>query len=138
MDLNIVNNATDVPFSSIVQDLLTGNVEKSASKQKVYKRMKGVAAINLPDIEAAVTLIFEKGKLTIEAGIVRNPGIIITTSYDVVTDLNLLTIRGGLPYYFDAPGRVVIGHLLHGRLKIKGMFAHNILLTRLTKLMSVM
>jgi hypothetical protein len=137
MDLNITNKAQDLPFSSIIEELIAGNVAKSPAKQNVYKKMKGVVAIDLPDIEAAVTLIFGQGKLTIEAGIKGNPEIIIKTSYDLVMDLNMINIRWGLPYYFDEAGRRVLGHILSGRLKIKGMFSHTVLLTRLTIIMSV-
>ncbi len=138
MDIHITNNAQDVPFSFIVEELLAGNIEKSEAKQKIYKKMNGIVAIDLPDIEAAVTLIFAQGKLTIEAGIVHNPAIIIKTSSDLVTDLNMLNIRWGLPYYFDEAGRRVLGHIFKGSLKIKGLFSHTILLTRLTIIMSVM
>jgi hypothetical protein len=138
MDLNITNKAQDLPFSFILEELITGNIAKSPAKQNIYKKMKGVIAIDLPDIEAAVTLIFGQGKLTIEAGINGNPEIIIRTSYDLVMDLNMLNIRWGLPYYFDEAGRRVLGHILSGRLKIKGMFSHTVLLTRLTIIMSVM
>jgi hypothetical protein len=138
MDLNITNKAQDLPFSSIIEELIAGNVAKSPAKQNIYKKMKGVVAIDLPDIEAAVTLIFGQGKLTIEAGINGNPDIIIKTSYDLVMDLNMINIRWGLPYYFDEAGRRVLGHILSGRLKIKGMFFHTVLLTRLTIIMSVM
>jgi hypothetical protein len=138
MDLNITNKAQDLPFSSIIEELIAGNVAKSPAKQNIYKKMKGVVAIDLPDIEAAVTLIFGQGKLIIEAGINGNPDIIIKTSYDLVMDLNMINIRWGLPYYFDEAGRRVLGHILSGRLKIKGMFFHTVLLTRLTIIMSVM
>jgi len=137
MDLNITNKAQDLPFSSIIEELIAGNVAKSPAKQNIYKKMKGVVAIDLPDIEAAVTLIFGQGKLTIEAGIKGNPEIIIKTSYDLVMDLNMINIRWGLPYYFDEAGRRVLGHILSGRLKIKGLFFHTVLLTRLTIIMSV-
>jgi hypothetical protein len=138
MDLNIINKAQDLPFSFILEELIAGNITKSPAKQNIYKKMKGVVAIDLPDIEAAVTLIFGQGKLTIEAGINGNPDIIIRTSYDLVMDLNMINIRWGLPYYFDEAGRRVLGHILSGRLKIKGMFFHTVLLTRLTIIMSVM
>jgi hypothetical protein len=138
MNLNITNKAQDMPFSFILEELITGNIAKSPAKQNIYKKMKGVIAIDLPDIEAAVTLIFGQGKLTIEAGINGNPDIIIRTSYDLVMDLNMINIRWGLPYYFDEAGRRVLGHILSGRLKIKGMFSHTVLLTRLTIIMSVM
>jgi hypothetical protein len=138
MDLNITNKAQDLPFSFILEELITGNIAKSPAKQNIYKKMKGVVAIDLPDIEAAVTLIFGQGKLTIEAGINGNPDIIIRTSYDLVMDLNMINVRWGLPYYFDEAGRRILGHILSGRLKIKGMFSHTVLLTRLTIIMSVM
>jgi hypothetical protein len=138
MNLNIINNAADVPFSYIVQELIAGNVEKSEAKQTIYKNMKGVVAIDLPDIEAAVTLIFEQGSMTIEPGITKNPAIIIRTSSDLVTDLNVLNIRWGLPYYFDEAGKRVLGLLFSGKIKIKGLLFHPILLTRLTIIMSVM
>ena len=138
MDLNITNKAQDLPFSFILEELIAGNIAKSPAKQNIYKKMKGIVAIDLPDIEAAVTLTFGQGKLTIEAGINGNPEIIIRTTYDLVMDLNMINIRWGLPYYFDEPGRRVLGHILSGRLKIKGMFFHTVLLTRLTIIMSVM
>ena len=138
MDFKIVNNAQEIPFSFIVQDLLSGNINRSPAKLAVFNKTQGITAIDLPDIEATITLIFQRGNLTIEPGIVHNPAIIIKTSSDLVTDLNMLNIRWGLPYYFDAAGRRVIGHLLKGRLKIKGMFTHPVLLNSFTILMSVM
>ena len=138
MELNIINNAGDVPFSYILQELIAGTIEKSDSRQAIYRKMKGAIAIELPDIEAAVTLVFQQGRMTIEAGITKNAALIIQTSSDLVTDLNMLTIHWGLPYYFDEAGRRVAGHIFSGRLKIKGLFAHPVLLTRLTILMSVM
>jgi hypothetical protein len=138
VNLNIINQAEEVPFSSIVQELIAGNVGQSAAKLAAYEKMNGVVAIDLPDIEAAVTLVFQRGKLTIEAGITRNPAIVIKTSSDTVMDLNLLKIRLGMPYYFDAAGRRVLSHLIKGRLKIKGLFRHPVLLTRFTTIMSVM
>ncbi|HOW56554.1 MAG TPA: hypothetical protein PKZ12_01025 [Smithellaceae bacterium] len=137
MDYSIVNNAQDLPFSFIVQDIIAGNLERSAAKLAVFKKMEGIAAIDLPDIAAAVTLIFQRGKLTLETGIVSNPAIIIKTSSDIVTDLNLLKICCGLPCYFNASGRRVLRHLLAGNLRIKGLFTHPVLLNRFTEIMSV-
>jgi hypothetical protein len=100
--------------------------------------MRGTVAIDLTDIKAAVTLVFAGGKLRIEEGIAGSPEIVIRTTSDRVMDLNALKIVGGLPWYFDGAGRSVLGHLFAGRLKISGMFVHLPLLTRLTKIMSVM
>ena len=134
----IENKAAEVPFASILEDLLRSNLSQRPEKRAVFGKMCGAVAIELTDIETAVTLVFAGGKLRIEAGIAGSPEIVIRTTSDRVTDLNALKIVGGLPWYFDDAGRRVLGHLFSGRLKISGMFVHLTLLTRLTKIMSVM
>jgi hypothetical protein len=134
----IENRADGLPFAGILADLLTANLTQRPEKREVFEKMRGAVAIELADIEAAVTLVFAEGKLRIEEGISGRPEIVIRTTSDRVMDLNALKIVGGLPWYFDEAGRRVLGHLFSGRLKISGMFVHVALLTRLTKIMSVM
>ena len=134
----IENRAAEVPFAGILADLLTANLTQRPEKRAVFECMRGTVAIELVDIETAVTLVFAAGKLRIEEGIVGRPEIVIRTDSDRVMDLNALRIVGGLPWYFDEAGRRVLGHLVSGRLKIMGLFTHPILLTQLTKIMSVM
>jgi len=134
----IENRATSVPFAGILADLLTANLTQHPEKRAVFECMRGAVAIELVDIETAVTLVFASGKLRIEEGIVGRPEIVIRTASDRVMDLNALRIVGGLPWYFDEAGRRVLGHLFSGRLKIEGLFTHPVLLTQLTKIMSVM
>jgi hypothetical protein len=133
----IENRAAEVPFAGILTDLLTENLTQHTAKAAVFRRMSGSAAIALADIDVAVTLAFAAGRLRIEAGIIGNPELVIRTTSDCVMDLNALRIVAGLPWYFDTVGRKVLGHLVAGRLKIEGMFTHPVLLTRLTKIMSV-
>lgn len=134
----IDNRASEVPFAGILADLLKANLAQHPQKREVFRKMRGGVAIDLVDIETVVTLIFTGGGLRIEAGVSENPALIIRTASDRVMDLNALRIVGGLPWYFDEAGRKVVAHLLAGRLKIKGIFAHPVLLTRLTVIMSVM
>ena len=134
----IDNRVEEVPFAGILTELLTTNLAQHPEKQAVFRRMRGVVTIDLEDIETAVTLVFEKGKLRIQSEVAACPDLRIRTASDRVTDLNALRIIGGLPWYFDEAGRKVAAHLLSGRLKIEGMFGHPFLLTRLTKIMSVM
>jgi hypothetical protein len=138
MEAFIDNRAEEVPFAGILAELLATNLERHPEKQEVFRRMQGAVAIDLIDIETAVTLVFEGGRLRIDAGIADTPALIIRTASDRVTDLNALRIVGGFPWYFDEAGRKVVAHLLTGRLKIEGMFGCPLLLTRLTKIMSVM
>lgn len=134
----IDNRANEVPFAGILADLLKENLAKHPEKREIFLKMRGGVAIDLVDIETAVTLIFTEGALRIEAGVSENPALIIRTASDRVMDLNALRIIGGLPWIFDEAGRKVVAHFLTRRLKIEGMFTHPVLLTRLTNIMSVM
>jgi hypothetical protein len=134
----VENRAGEVPFASVIAELLSANLQQKPEKMKPFKKMYGVVALNIPDIEAAVTLIFAGGRLRIEPGIVGKPDLIITSSSEKIMSLNAITIKFGLPYYFNEAGMTVLKQLAKGELKIKGMFIHPILLTRLTKIMSVM
>jgi hypothetical protein len=138
MEAFIDNRADDVPFAVILMELLTTNLTQHSEKRAAFRRMRGVVTIELADIETAVTLRFEQGRLLIQSEAAACPDLHIRTASDRVTDLNSLRIVAGLPWYFDEAGRRVISHLLAGRLKIAGMFRHPLLLTRLTKIMSVM
>ena len=100
--------------------------------------MSGIAVIDLPDIEAAISLHFQAGSLVIKPGVSPDAAIHIRTSSDNVMALNALNIRWGLPYYFDEAGRNVLGLIFSGKIKIQGLLTHPVLLTRLTIIMSVM
>jgi hypothetical protein len=104
---------------------------------KVFKKLEASVAIDLPDIEVTVTLFFQKGMLRLEKGMVGEPELIIRTDSDKVMDLNTVSIRWGLPYYFDEAGRRVLKHMVTGKLKVKGLLSHPVKLTRLIKIMSV-
>ena len=136
---NIIDNrAEEVPFSSVIADLLSGNLQQQPKKMATFNNMFGEVALNLPDIEAAVTLIFTGGRLRIEPGILGKPGLIINSSSENIISLNVVNIKFGLPYYFDEAGLNLLKQLLNGDLKIQGLFTHPLLLTRFTKIMSVM
>jgi hypothetical protein len=135
--VSIENRAEEIPFAAILEGLLRENLAQHPAKRAVFERMRGAVAIELADIETAVTLVFEKGRLRIEAGIAGGAALVIRTVSGRVTDLNALRIVAGLPWYFDAAGRKVLGHLVSGRLKIRGLSSHPVLLTRLTVIMSV-
>lgn len=134
----VENHAEDVPFSHVIADLLSSNLRQRPEKMKVFQGMFGKVAIHLPDIDAAVTLIFLRGSLKIEKGVAENPDLIIRSSSEKIISLNAISVKFGMPYYFDGAGMSVLRQLVKGDLKIRGMFAHPLLLTRLTKIMSVM
>ncbi|MEN8245298.1 MAG: SCP2 sterol-binding domain-containing protein [Thermodesulfobacteriota bacterium] len=134
----VVNNAVDVPFSGILADVLKTNLEQKPHKLKPFNNLHAVVGIEVTDVGKAVSLLFTGEKVTIEEGIKEKPQVVITADSETIMGLNFVNIKWGLPYYFDEAGRNVIKLLLSGQLKIQGMLLHPVILTRLTKVMSVM
>jgi len=69
---------------------------------------------------------------------VGKPDIVIRTDSDKVIGLNSISIKFGLPWYFDEAGVTVLKQILSGEIKVQGMLVHPVILTKLTKIMSVM
>ncbi len=117
--------------------LLRQNLEQNPDKGKDFNALHIGVGLRVIDLNMELTLAFQKGRLVIYNGLVEGPKIIITTDSETVLDLNLIQVKFGLPWYFDAQGRRILKSLFSGRLKIHGMFVHMGSLTRLTKVMSV-
>jgi len=134
----VVNNAVDVPFSGILADVLKTNLEQKPHKLKTFRNLSAVVGINVTDVGRSVSLVFTGEKVLIEEGIKEKPQVVITADSETIMGLNFVNIKWGLPYYFDEAGRNVIKLLLSGQLKIQGLLLHPIILTKVTKVMSVM
>jgi len=134
----VVNNAGDVPFSGILADVLKTNLEQKPHKLKTFRNLSAVVGINVTDVGRSVSLVFTGEKVLIEEGIKEKPQVVITADSETIMGLNFVNIKWGLPYYFDEAGRNVIKLLLSGQLKIQGLLLHPIILTKVTKVMSVM
>lgn len=134
----VVNNAGDVPFSGILADVLKTNLEQKPHKLKTFNNLNTIVGIDVTDVGKKVYLVFSGGKVTLEPDTIEKPQVFITAESEKIMGLNFINIKWGLPYYFDEAGRTVIKQLLSGEIKIKGMLFHPIILTRVTKVMSVM
>ena len=124
-------------LANILFDLIRQNIERRPEKVNDLQRLNTTVGILANDIDVSVLLRFQNGQLIIDDKISEEPEIKITTDSETILDLSRIRIVGGLPYYFDETGRGIIKKLLSGRLKIRGLFAHPIKLTRLTRIMSV-
>ena len=134
----VVNNAGEVPFSGILADVLKTNLEQKPHKLKTFNNLSAIVGIDVTDVGKKVYLVFSGGKVTLEQDIIEKPQVFITAESEKIMGLNFINIKWGLPYYFDEAGKTIIKQLLSGEIKIKGLLFHPIILTRVTKVMSVM
>lgn len=135
-DIDMAPSADEVPMAGMLAQMLEANLE-SPQKLKVFNSLKARVYLYAEDAEAGITMDFDRGRLTVYGGEEGKPDISITTDAETLLELANINIKLGLPYYFDETGRGVLKKLFKRELKIKGMFAHPLTLTNVTKVMSV-
>ncbi len=135
-DISLAPGADEVPLAVMLSDLMKKNLEDKPQRIKDFNALGISVGIDATDAEAQITLEFQKGKLVVHGGLV-NCDLVISTDAATLLGLSNMTIKFGLPYYFDKTGMEVIKKLLKRELKIKGLLLHPFALTRLTKVMSV-
>lgn len=135
--IEISPEVEDGGMATMIADIIKGNMLEKPMRENDFNALNGTIYMNAEDAEVDMTLAFDKGNLTVYNGKVGKPHIGITTDSITMLDLANITIKFGLPWYLDATGRAVVGKLLTGKLKIKGLITHPIKLTRFTRLMSV-
>jgi hypothetical protein len=129
--------AKDVGLGEIMFNLIRQNLEQKPQRLSSFKALHSNVVIVARDIDITVTLAFKRGELKIYNGIVGKVDLKIIADHDVILDLSLISIRMGLPNYFDRTGRNILGKILLGNLKIEGMLKHPLQLIHLTKIFSV-
>lgn len=127
----------DGGMAMMMADIIKSNLEEKPRRLKNFNALNGNIYLKAEDAEVDMTLVFNKGSLSIHNGKAGIPKIGIVTDSGTLLNLANISIKFGLPYYLDATGREVIIKLVTGKLKIKGLITHPIMLTRFTKLMSV-
>jgi hypothetical protein len=135
-DVKLAPGADEVAMAVMLSDMLAANLEKP-EKMKDFNKLKARVFINATDAEAEITMVFDKGSLTVYGGKEGKPDISIITDAATLLDLANINIKFGMPYYFDEAGMAVVKKLLKRELKLKGMFTHYFALNRLTKIMSL-
>lgn len=129
----------------MLADLVQQNLEAKPHKKKDFSALNGNVAIVADDADVALTLRFERGKLTIFNGIVGIPDITIRGQSDTILALSNMPLSTPLalplPDPRDKEGVATVKSLLtamrSGQLHIYGLLFHTPLLLRLTRIMSI-
>lgn len=136
VDVKLAPGADEVAMAVMLSEMLKANLEKP-EKLKDFNKLKARVYINAKDAETEMTMVFDKGSLTVYGGLEGKPDISIITDAATLLDLANINIKFGMPYYFDETGMAVVKKLLKRELQLKGMFTHYFALNRLTKIMSL-
>lgn len=136
-EITVDRGAEENGLANMVADLLRANVESSAHKKAVFSRMKGSVGLFATDADVKVTLVFDRGRCVVHDGILEGTAVTVTADSDSILELSNVRLVGGLPFYFDKPGRAVASKVLGREIRIRGLLRHPVTLTRLGVVLSV-
>jgi len=121
----------------MLKDLLEQNLEQNPHKVPDFVKMNIAIGLTITDADIVITMVFDRGALTIHPGLVGRPGLLIEAEAETIMNLSNVRLKWGLPYYFDETGQEILAAMKSKRLKMKGMILHFISLVRLSRVMSV-
>lgn len=137
IDIQLTPGAEEIGLAVMIKDLIAQNLHQNPQKVSDFVRLNIGVGLFVTDVDIEMTMAFSKGVMTLYPGILDHSGIIIRTEADYVMAMANVTIKFGLPYYFDETGRELLQAMRNGGLKIKGLFMHLPSLIRLSRIMSV-
>ena len=132
--------AEDSPFASMMVQLLRQNLLDHKSKLADFERMRGRVTLVAEDIDAAVTLRFEQGKLCVHPGVHGIPDLVLRGTTDALVDLSRMPPDARLTFLPDLRSDVakaVLRAFREKRLRVLGAAAHPLLMLRLSHVLSI-
>ncbi len=135
--VNLAPGAEEAALAMMLSEIIESNLRDKPQKLKDFNKLKTRVYINAYDADLELTLVFNKGELTVHNGNVGQPNISTITDSGTLLDLTNLKIKAGIPWFFDENGREVTKKMLSGKLKIHGLVTRLLPIIRLTKAMSV-
>jgi len=124
-------------MAEMLGGLLRSNIEQNHTKAAIFKALNTVVGIYIEDIDVSITLEFLGGRLILHEGIVKPPRITVRTESGTVMGLSSVSIRFGLPYFFDETGREILKNVRDGKIRMLAMPWSLLDVIRLTRVMSV-
>jgi hypothetical protein len=137
VNIKLAPGAEENAMAGMLGDMIKTNITNNPGKVKDFNKLKGNIWLTATDAGVEMTLEFNKGSLIVHDGKYGKPMIQIATDSMTLMELANISIKFGLPYYFDETGLAVIKKLLKRELVIKGLITRTMPLTHLTKIMSV-
>jgi hypothetical protein len=108
-----------------------------ADPVRVATLRPSVVVVAVPDAGVAVTVRIGPGSIAVADGEAAAPDLRIAADAGTVLCLPAAPLRWGLPDPLRRDGRLVLGHLARGRLRVEGMLRHPRHLASFTSLLSV-
>lgn len=138
--IELYPGAGESAFASMIVELLRQNMVDHASKLADFDAMRGRVTLIAEDIDAAVSLHFDHGKLRVHPGVHGIPDLVLRGTTDALVDLSRMPPHAKLSFLPDLRSdatRSVVRAFRERRLRALGATAHPLLTLRLSRVLSV-
>jgi hypothetical protein len=106
-------------------------------RRRLLVGLRAVVGLSASDAGVALTLAFRPGGLTVYDGLRGDADVVIEARGEELVSLALIRLVVGYPLPLDARGRELVRQLASGRLRIRGLLFHPLLVARLARLLAV-
>lgn len=121
-------------LASMLGTLIEQNLARDPPRRRLLQ--PGVVTLTATDIGVAATLHFASSGVRVANGTDPHAQLDVSTDARRLLDLAAVPLRLGLPDILTAGGREVLRCILQGRVRVRGLLRHPLLLTRLNRLLS--
>jgi hypothetical protein len=130
----IVGEAEPNGLASMLGTLLEQNLTRDPARRRLLR--PAVVTLTATDAGVGVTLRIGHGRLEIVNGTDPHAHLDVGTDSHRLLELTAIPLRLGLPDVSTQRGRAVVASVLRGRLRVRGLLRHPLLLSRLNRLLS--
>jgi hypothetical protein len=121
-------------LATLVGTLIEQNLARDPRRARLLR--PGVFAISASDADVAATIHVRSGEVTVANGVDPRAPVVVHAPGPDLFALASTPVRFGLPDLSTKAGRAVIGSILNGRIRVRGMVLRLPKVRRLTMLLS--
>jgi hypothetical protein len=123
-------------LATMLAGLIEANLERHPGRRALLR--DAVFDLTAPDAGISVTIETRPGSVRVRGGIhPEGAHVSVDAPSSELLLLASVPLRGGFPDVLSREGRVVLRHVVRGRIRIRGLLTHPGRLSRLARLLSV-
>ncbi|HJS27887.1 MAG TPA: hypothetical protein VJ913_12260 [Actinomycetota bacterium] len=123
-------------LADLVGRLIASNLERDPDRRRLLR--SAVVELSASDADIQATIHVDAAGVSVANGPASSkPHLRVRADAFDLIELAAAPLRLGLPDVFDARGRAVLGRIAGRHVRVSGMLAHPLRLTRFTRLLSV-
>ncbi len=123
-------------LASMIGGLIEANLAADPSRGRLLSP-QAVVGIEARDADVACTVRLSPSNVLVSNGLNGRPAVVVRADTETLIGLTTAPLRLGYPDALTAAGRAVTVRLLKRDLTVRGLLRHPVLVSRLTRLLSV-